>query len=57
MSAGVTFALDFVSEGRLSDCANIVFWGKFLKKLGRFLFWVIFYFFWALGDTNPVLDA
>ena len=23
------------------------FLGKFLKKLGRFLFWVIFYFFWA----------
>ena len=25
----------------------LYFWGKFLKKLGRFLFWVIFYFFWA----------
>ena len=23
------------------------FSGTFLKKLGRFLFWVIFYFFWA----------
>ena len=31
----------------LGDGVNFVFWSKFLKKLGRFLFWVIFYFFWA----------
>ena len=27
-----------------------IFWGgegKFFKNLGRFFFWVIFYFFWA----------
>ena len=32
--------------GGLGDWENFVFLNKFLKKLGRFLFWVIFYFFW-----------
>ena len=31
---------------------NFCFLGKFLKKLGRFLFWVIFYFFWAKKPQN-----
>ena len=38
--------------GGLGDWVNFVFFGKFLKKLGRFLFWVIFYFFWAKKPEN-----
>ena len=33
-------------EAGLGVWAVFVFWGKFLKKLGIFLFWAIFYFFW-----------
>ena len=38
--------------GGLGDWTNFVFYGKFLKKLGRFLFYVIFYFFWAKKPEN-----
>ena len=38
--------------GGLSDWENFVFWGKFLKELGRFLFWVIFCFFWPKKAEN-----
>ena len=42
--------LETVIYWGLGDWANFVFWGTFLKKLGRFLFWVIFYF---SGQKNP----
>ena len=43
--------------GGLGDWVNFVFWGKFLKKLGRFLFWVIFYFFWAKNPRKLIISG
>ena len=34
-------------NGWIRCLGNFCFFGKFLKKVGRFLLWVIFYFFWA----------